>query len=436
MGKDLKGKELGKGISQRSDGRYNARARVNGININIYDTNLSQLRKDFEHQRAVALQKELRALSVITLEEWYREWFKNCKAPLLKGEVNRHNYNRRMENTFLKYIGMQRLSNLSQFNIQETVNELTNTENKHHYSVRFVREALSSLRECLDSAVANELINVNPCLCINTKSIEMPDERVVLTQKQQETFLEYAKDSYYLEMYQILLSTGMRAGEFAGLQWDDVDFENKCIHIRRSLTSAYLNGKKILELTTPKTVNSVRDIPMFDGVEKLFKQWKEKQTQTRNKIGDRWRCPKELGNLVFTTTMGSPATRYILKTDIDRIVKNINMADLYLSVEEGRPPQKFPKVHPHAFRHTFATRCFEKKLTPLFIREIMGHTNYSTTISYTHILDEIADEEIAKAGSFVENKNIERKQEISSNTTDISFVSNMNYSFVSSTITV
>lgn len=67
MGKNLKGKELGKGISQRSDGRYNARCVINGVRINLYDTNLATLRKDFEKQRAIALRKDLKAITTVTL---------------------------------------------------------------------------------------------------------------------------------------------------------------------------------------------------------------------------------------------------------------------------------------------------------------------------------------------------------------------------------
>lgn len=143
---------------------------------------------------------------------------------------------------------------------------------------------------------------------------------------------------------------------------------------------------------------------MFDGVEELFKQWRVKQDTTKASLKNRWRCPKELGDLVFTNSMGSPVTRYVLKRDIDRIVANINFADIYKAIEESRPPKKFPKVHPHSFRHTFATRCFEKKLEPLFIMEIMGHTNYSTTISYTHLLNDSIRSEVEKAGSFIQSE--------------------------------
>lgn len=48
MGKDLKGKDLGQGISQRKDGRYNARATIEGVSINIYNYNLKALKKEFD----------------------------------------------------------------------------------------------------------------------------------------------------------------------------------------------------------------------------------------------------------------------------------------------------------------------------------------------------------------------------------------------------
>ena len=44
MGKDLKGKELGTGLRQRKDGRYEARAKINGIDINLYDVDLKKLK--------------------------------------------------------------------------------------------------------------------------------------------------------------------------------------------------------------------------------------------------------------------------------------------------------------------------------------------------------------------------------------------------------
>ena len=57
------------------------------------------------------------------------------------------------------------------------------------------------------------------------------------------------------------------------------------------------------------------------------------------------------------------------------------------------------------FRHTFATRCFEKGMTPRTVQEIMGHANYNTTVSYTHVLDDIKAKEALRVGDFLQNKN-------------------------------
>ena len=54
MGKDLKGKELGTGLRQRKDGRYEARAKINGIDINLYDVDLKKLKILFEKAKEEA----------------------------------------------------------------------------------------------------------------------------------------------------------------------------------------------------------------------------------------------------------------------------------------------------------------------------------------------------------------------------------------------
>ena len=169
----------------------------------------------------------------------------------------------------------------------------------------------------------------------------------------------------------------MRIGEVSRLQWRDIDFENKVININRSMQTAYIDGRKVEELTTPKTSNSYRAIPFFGETEECLKIWKKKQDEYKKRLGDRWRARPEIGDLVFKSTVGQ-------------------------AFREHREPVVFEHLHPHAFRHTFATRCFEKGLDPLFVQSIMGHASYSTTVSYTHILDDLRQREVEKVGNFLE----------------------------------
>lgn len=398
MGKDLKGKDLGKGFSQRKDGRYEARAVVNGVKIDIYDMNLAKLKKSFEQEKAKVYRGEQGVRPNITLEEWYREWFEKCKAPQLKSIVSRKTYDRKARNTFITILGSKRMKNIIQLDIQNAANELV----EKGYVDRTIREAVGIMRECFDIAIVNHIITSNPCIGINIKDANTQSERRVMTHEEQEIFLNEVRGTYYYEPYCILLLTGMRIGEFSGLQWQDIDFVNKQIYVRRSMMTAYINGEKIEELTTPKTSNSYRIIPFFGETEELLKSWKKKQEETKKKVGCRWRAKPEHGDLVFTSSMGSPMTRYVIVHDINKVVQNINLKEVYKASIEGRPPKTFKHLHPHAFRHTFATRCFEKGLTPLFVQSIMGHSNYNTTISYTHVLDDVRTREVEKVGNFLD----------------------------------
>lgn len=398
MGKDLKGKDLGKGFSQRKDGRYEARAVINGVKIDIYDMNLSTLKKNFEKEKIRVLREEKNIRSGETLSDWYSEWFEKCKSPQLKSVVSRKTYDRKARNTYISILGQKKMSEISQINIQNATNEIV----EKGYAERSIREALGIIRECFDVAIVNHIVSTNPCVGIIIKKNNVLVERRVMTHEEQNIFLNEVRGSYYYEAYAILLSTGMRIGEFSGLQWQDVDFINKQIYIKRSMTTAYIDGKKIEELTTPKTSNSYRTIPFFGETEQLFKNWKNKQDMIKEKMGSRWRSKPEHGDLVFTSTVGSPVTRYVIVHDLNKVVDNINLKESFKASVEGKSPKKFEHLHPHAFRHTFATRCFEKGLDPLFIQSIMGHANYSVTISYTHILDDTKKKELSKINNFLD----------------------------------
>lgn len=397
IGKDLKGRSLGVGLSQRKDGRYEARAMINGFKICIYNMNLSQLKKEFELEKAKVLRKEKNIRPNLTLKEWFEEWFSTYKAKSLKSEVSKKAYHRKVSNTYIAAIGDKKIENVSHMNMQDTTNELLSK-----FKARTLREALGVLRECLDIAVMNQIIKSNPCINIAIKDEnEAVQERRVLSSREMKMFLDEIEHEYYNEAYQILLLTGMRIGEFSGLQWQDINWQNKTIRIQRSLSIGYVDGKKMEYLTTPKTSNSYRTIPFFGNVGELFKDWKVKQDQYRAKLGSRWRLRPELGDLVFTTTLGSPVTRYALSHNIEKVLKNINEKEEYNAAIEGRVPEKMEHIYPHAFRHTFATRCFEKKLDPVFIQRIMGHTSYATTLKYTHLLETKLNEEVAKAEDFL-----------------------------------
>lgn len=398
MGKDLNGKDIGRGFSQRPDGRYEARATVKGKKIDLYSMSLPELKRTFAVEKAKLLRDEKGVRPNLTLKSWYDEWFEKCKSIQLKSDISRKVYYRRANNTYIKILGDKIVEEITQLDIQQATSQLS----EDGYTPRTIREGLGAIRECFDVAVANRIVIANPVCGITIREgHESAKTRRVLDHWEQDLLLKETETSYYREPYRILLLTGMRIGEFSGLKWGDIDFNRKVIHISRSMMTGYVDGRKIMELTTPKTSNSYRDIPFFGDVATLFKDWRDKQNIYKKKLGSRWRSKDEFEDLVFTTTYGSPITRYNIIHDMKKVEQNIRLKEATRAYSEGREPREFGHIHPHVFRHTFATRLFEKGIDPIVVQSIMGHSNYSTTISYTHVLENKTEEAVTKAGDLL-----------------------------------
>lgn len=392
MGKDLKGKELGVGLYQRKDGRYEAKATIDGVKINLYDMSLSKLKIAFKEAKENVSATISQKYRKLTLDEWFEEWFDNYKAPYIK-ETSIFPMKSKYRNTFGRLIGSMRIQEIMNVHVQNTVTIL-HSEGRAASSIR---EALGTITKCMESARNNKIIEINPCFDIQVPWENKNVKRRFLTMAEEEKFMETAKDNWYKEMFYVMFHTGLRVGEVGGLKWADVDFDNKCINVTQALTCNYCKGEKKQHLTTLKTQNSYRKIPFIGEVEEMFKSQLEKQKRLKRDLKDRYRSTGELADVVFCTTMGSPISRYVAEKEINKVVDAINYEESVNAVLENRAPVEFEKVHPHALRHTFCSRCFEKGIAPKIVQQLMGHAHYSTTIDiYTHVSEEMMGNELEK----------------------------------------
>ena len=394
MGKDLKGKELGTGLYQRKDGRYEARALVKGTQIQLYDWDLKKLKKDFEQCKEEVRKGIDRKYENITLDEWFEEWFTRYKVPKIRKQSIKP-MKTKYRTSFGKRIGHMKVSEIRNMDIQDVLNWMQ----QEGRAVSSQREALGRIRECLESAKHNKIISDNPCFEISVPWENTTKERRFLTQEEQNTFLKQVEDNWYKEMFYTMFLTGMRVGEIGALRWQDVDFNNKCIHIKHSLSCEYDEGIKRLELSEPKTHNSYRDIPFMGEVEEILLAQQFKQKRIKKSLGKRYRSIGEFSDLVFVTSMGSPVIRHVAEKEVRKIVNQINAKEAFDSVREQREPVVFEYMTPHSIRHTFCSRCFENDMNPKVVQKLMGHQHYSTTIEiYTHVTGQQIDEETAKFG--------------------------------------
>lgn len=96
-----------------------------------------------------------------------------------------------------------------------------------------------------------------------------------------------ATDEHHRLLVQTAVFTGMRQGELLGLQWGDIDWNSRQIHVRR----AWKDGA----FTQPKTRNSQRRVDVPDFLLHELKKW-------------RLRCPKGELDMVFPNGAGNPET--------------------------------------------------------------------------------------------------------------------------------
>jgi len=381
MGKDLKGRELGKGILQRKDGKYCARyVDAYGKRIMIYNWDLKELQKEL-NTKQYEVDHHLNLLDeTITVDEWYEKWLTVYKKNTVRESTLRlyKDIYRRMISPTL---GKMKLNSVRKIHVQNLVNELHETKG---YSWEVLDKVRRILNDMYGRAIEDDFAIKNP-----TKGVRIPTKKSdgyhVLTTDEQALFFETAAGTYYDNMFNVAVNTGLRPGELFALTKDDLDMKKKVIHVTKTLLYAKFDGetKKSFRIGPPKTKTSVRDVPINSTCEKyLFRQF-----TLKNMISKKFPKEDEFANLLFVTKLNTPINVQIFNDAIRRIIDLRNeMMDEF---------EQLPVFGGHTFRHTFATRCLEAGVKPKTIQSYLGHATLEMTMNlYVHTTDNVKQEEI------------------------------------------
>ena len=387
MGKDLKGKELGVGLSQRKGGVYQARYTDRwGKRKTIYGSDIRLLRK----QLAVEITDNEKFISVkedITLDFWFDRWMEVYKSKSIRPNTKRE-YTHIYHKNISPYLGNKNINTL----IKSDIQLLIDTASDNGYAYERQNKIKVILRDMLQRAVEDHLVINNPVSGIKLRA-DKEIKAKALSLEEQKTFFEYCRNTFYDNLFNVAVNTGLRPGELFALQISDIDLENGYIEVNKTLVyQKYLTDtRKEFHIEPPKTKQSYRKVP----INSICMSYIERQFELKKIISSK--RPKQQNNYLFVTKFNTPLNSQIYSDAIKAVIKQINLT---------RPfDAQFPIFSGHTFRHTFATRCFENGVDAKVVQSYLGHASLKMTMDlYTHVTKEKSSNDIEKIVPQNENK--------------------------------
>lgn len=379
MGKDLKGKELGVGLSQRKDGLYQARYTDRwGQRKSFYSKDLRKLRRQLAE--VIAGNENFTAVKAdVMLDRWFSRWMEIYKDKSIRPNTKReytHIYNKNIS----PYLGGRKINSLVKSDIQQLIDRAADA----NYAYERQSKIKVMLHDMLQRAVEDNLIVNNPVSGIKLRA-DKEIKAKALTLEEQRTFLDYSRNTYYDNLFNVAVNTGLRPGELFALQLSDIDLDNGFIDINKTLVyQRYLtDAKKEFHVEPPKTKQSYRKVP----INSVCRHYLEEQIKLKDVISSK--RPKQQNDYLFVTRYNTPLNSQIYSDAIRAVIRQINLT---------RPfDNQFEIFSGHTFRHTFATRCFESGVDAKVVQSFLGHASLKMTMDlYAHVTEEKSAMDIEK----------------------------------------
>ncbi len=394
MGLDLKGKELGKGLSQRKDGRYSARYRLKGGGrVEKYFKSLPEARNWLEDAKyknrhdtvqapfgavvngIIETGKHFPPLSDMTVDEWFDFWYANIVSD--RAYNTRRNYRERYETNVKPVMGKLKVADVRPFHCKKVFLDMDD-----EYTGSTIRQVYIQMGTMFKSALMNGVIQKHPMDGVEHKKPYKKDVRF-LTIEEQQKFNEVARRSHYKDQYDMVQDTGFRTSELVGLTFGAINFKDKTITIDKTLEYRHKTGE--WKAGSPKTKASYRTVPMTESAYSILKRLYDNR-HTRYEA-------EELNQVLSFKDRLTGETRYLDMKDLVFVNYRTGMptknssydTHLYKLCEEaGIKPFSM-----HALRHTYATRCVERGVDYKALQELLGHGSLKVTMdTYVHVTDD------------------------------------------------
>lgn len=387
MGKDLKGKELGKGLGQRKNKYYYAKYSYHGKKGQQSFHTLVEAKNWRQEQLYLCRHPELRTATSpdMTVDAWFNRWLKDVVGNRAPNTLR--NYRERYEHNVQPFIGSMLLRDVKPMDCQMILNAM-----ESDYAGSTIRQTYMTMGTFFKSAKDNGFIDRHPMDGVRyTKPARAVDDIHFLTVDEQKRFLEAAKGSHNYAQYALILETGLRTGEMIGLTWDAIDWEKRTLTVNKTLEFRYKQDE--WRAGPPKTESSYRTIPLTDTAYDILREIYDTR-EYRNES-------KDLSTILTFMDRKTGQKRKLVMRDLVFInwrtgmpAKNSSYdTHLYKLCDEAG----IKRFCMHALRHTYATRAIESGMQPKVLQKLLGHASSKTTMDrYVHVTDDSMQKAVAQ----------------------------------------
>lgn len=375
MGKNLKGHEIGKGITQKKDGTYLARFTLKtGKRIEKCFKTQGEAKQWLKESKEEDRRSGNLYPCEMTTDEWFERWIEEAKRRLAPNTVR--NYRERYQRDAKGIIGGMKLRDVGPAQCQMIFNQMND-----HYASSTMRLTYIALGAMFKRAKVYDLISKHPLdKVIVPKKPKTVDCIRFLSADEQTKFLAAAKESHNYNQYSFILETGLRTGEMIGLTWDQIDWDQRTITVNKSLEYRYANGCWYAGPT--KSVSGYRTIPLTDKAYSILvdlynKRKTRKEAFELSTILKFRNCRSgkiesfSMYNLVFVNyRTGMPTKNSSYDTHLYKLCDKAGIE----------------RISMHSLRHTYATRAIERNVNPKMLQKLLGHSSLQMTMDrYVHI---------------------------------------------------
>jgi len=365
-------------ITKREDGRWYKQLVVNGELIHIYGKTKSEVQTkvkaklwEIEQAKAANLNNFSQAEKT-SVEHWARE----CLETYSKDSVKPNTYGGYLSiiEHHLDGLGDMKLSQVTNADIQNHLKRKARSDkNPDGLGEKTLTNIKAFLNLIFKQAMINGYILRNPVTGVKIPKAGTKESRA-LTVEEQHRLLDVAREDPRPIIFAVIFAnyTGCRKGEVFGVQWKDVFFDECRVHIGKQLNRHYdVNHEggrtSVLELSTPKTKGSVRDVYFCESFCKEFKAYKERMLEWKKQ--NKFVHSEE--DFVFVGVKNKPIEPRVFYKYYQEVLEKAGIEDANF----------------HTLRHTFTTRCIEQGMDILTVARTLGHSDIKMTLNkYSHLL--------------------------------------------------